>query len=498
VNIATLLTRAARADPEQTALRHGAQALSYGALDREASRFGSALLLHGLRPGDRVAVLMRNRLEYASALFGAFRAGLVVVPINAKLHPREAAWIVGNAEAAALVTDSDGVGAPLVIRPDTDWAALLEAGDPHLADARVDADELAWLFYTSGTTGFPKGAMLSHRNLLAMTMSCLADVCDFRRDDVVLHPSPLSHGCGLYLLASLARGAVNIIDASGRFDPLEVLAAIERERVTCIAFIAPTQIVRLLDAPARHDTSSLRAVVYGGGPIHTDHLRAALARFGPVFSQLYGQGEAPMTISGLRPADHVEEALSSAGFVRTNVEVRILDGEIVVRGDVVMAGYWRDPEATARTLRDGWLHTGDLGRFDERGRLVVTGRGSDMIISGGTNIYPREVEDVLVLHPRIREACVFGVPDREWGESVVAAIVAVRGLEPEPDDVIAFCRDRLASFKKPRYVELLPALPRNAYGKILRRELRAAYLARTGTPAPGAAADAAGAAPVGR
>jgi acyl-CoA synthetase (AMP-forming)/AMP-acid ligase II len=478
LNLATLLTRAARADPRRTALRCGPLSLTYEELDRAASRFGSALLARGLRPGDRVAIFLANRLEYAIALFGAFRAGLVVVPINAKLHPREAAWIVQNAEAAMLLTDSDALDGSFVVNPGAGWAALLEAGDPQFGDEAVGAEELAWLFYTSGTTGFPKGAMLSHRNLLAMTMSCLAEVCDFRRDDVVLHPAPLSHGCGLYLLAALARGALNVVYAGESFDPLDVLAIVERERVSCVSFMAPTQIVRLLDASATYDTSSLRTVVYGGGPIHVDHAREALARFGPVFCQLYGQGEAPMTISVLRPEDHTEDALASAGFVRTNVEVRIVEDEILVRGDVVMAGYWRNPEATEQALRGGWLHTGDLGRFDERGRLFLVDRKHDTIISGGTNIYPREVEDVLVQHPGIREACVFGVPDRYWGESVFAAVVPVGGVELEAGEVIEFCKERLASFKKPKHLQLVEALPKNAYGKVLRRQLRDERIAK--------------------
>ena len=477
MNIAVLLSRAARAHPDHVALECDGEQMTYAELDRACSRFASALLGRGLEPGDRVAVVMKNRLEYATALFGAFRAGLAIVPINTKLHPREATWIVENAEAAALLTDAETLTAPIVIRPGEDYAKLLASGDSAFANADLDADELAWLFYTSGTTGFPKGAMLSHASLLEMVMSCLTDVCDFQSDDIVLHPAPLSHGCGLYLLASLARGSTNLVHAAESFDPVQVLETIERERVSCIAFMAPTQIVRLLDAPVGFDTSSLRCAVYGGGPIHLDHLREAIHRFGPVFCQLYGQGEAPMTISALRPADHVEEALPSAGFARTNVEIAIENGEVLVRGGVVMKGYWRNPEATALALQGGWLHTGDLGRFDDRGRLVLIDRKNDMIISGGSNIYPREVEDVLIHHPAVREACVFGIPDPHWGENVAAAIVLAEGATTDAQDVIHFCKEHLSSFKKPKHVEFVTELPKNAYGKVLRRKLRANYLA---------------------
>ena len=479
MNIAGLLTRAAQVDPTRPALVCGAESISYAELDTACSRLAAALLERGLSRGDRVALFMKNRPEYAIAMLGAFRAGLAVVPINAKLHPREVNWILANVDAAALITDSEEVSARMTITVGSaSFAALLDAGDPGFEDVDLDPGELAWIFYTSGTTGFPKGAMLSHRNLLAMTMSCLADVCDFRREDVVLHPAPLSHGCGLYLLPALSRGTTNHLTAGATFAAVDVLELIERERITCISFMAPTQIVRLLDAPPGFDTSSLRCVVYGGGPIHLDHAREAQARFGPIFCQLYGQGEAPMTISSLRPEDHVDEALTSAGFVRTNVEVTILDGEILVRGDVVMSGYWRNPEATAGALQDGWLHTGDLGRFDDRGRLVLVDRKNDLIISGGSNIYGREVEDAVLDHPLVRDVCVFGIPDREWGERVVAAVVPVEGGAIDAADVIDFCKDRLASYKKPTRVEFVTELPRNAYGKVLRRDLREAHLAR--------------------
>lgn len=501
LNAAAFLSKAARIYGSRNALRFGRRRLDYRELDAQASRLASALLARGLVRGDRVAIFMRNNPEYAVALFGVLRAGLVVVPVNAKLHARELAFILENAECAGLVfgdehaPDVEGALAEyrprLLVRVGADGCGipfdeLLASGDPAFADAEVDPEDLAWLFYTSGTTGFPKGAMLSHRNLVAMTVSCLADVCSFQPEDVVLHAAPLSHGSGLYLLAMVARGSGNLIYHRSHFDAADVLATVERERVTVLGFVAPTMIVMLLDAPGEHDTSSLRRIVYGGAPIHAEHAREAGRRFGPVLCQIYGQGEAPMTISYLRPADHTlapDAEIVPAGIPRSDVELRLVgddgsevpaghEGEVAVRGDVVMAGYWRNQEATARSLRGGWLYTGDIGRLDERGFLLLLDRKHDMIISGGSNIYPREVEEALTQHAAVREACVFGMPDRLWGESVAAAVVVRAGAAVTADELVDHCRAVLAGFKKPKAVHFVDELPKNAYGKVLRRELR--------------------------
>jgi acyl-CoA synthetase (AMP-forming)/AMP-acid ligase II len=457
-----------------------------------------------VKPGDRVVIYLRNGFEYAIALFGLFRAGIIAVPANVKLHPREAAFIIEHSGAAAVVVDADaeralaealpaGMSPSMIVVGDaanaSSFEQVIESMSP-CAVAEVAPDDVAWIFYTSGTTGRPKGAMLSHRNLIVSAMNCLCDIYRFNVDDRVLHAAPLSHGSGIYIIPALAGGSENIVFDHPSFDPDVVLATVERERITALAFVAPTMIVRLLDGDPKHDTSSLRCAVYGGAPIHIEHLRAAIKRFGPIFVQLYGQGEAPMTISVLPARDHLSEdptVLKSAGYVRTDVEVRILgegntelppgeNGEIAVRGDVVMRGYWNNPEATAAALSGGWLHTGDIGMFDAGGRLHLLDRRHDTIISGGSNIYPREVEDVLVRHPAVKEAIVFGVPDKEWGESVAAAVVLQDGAAPvSADALINFCRENLASFKKPKIVQILPELPKNAYGKVLRRELKARF-----------------------
>jgi acyl-CoA synthetase (AMP-forming)/AMP-acid ligase II len=481
MNLYVMLADAVRRYPQAVALESDERRLSYARLDAATAAVAAYYARLGCRQGDRVLIYLANSIDYPVLLLGAIRAGLVAVPINAKLLPHEAAWICNDAEARVAIVHRNQAeavkaeltaGAVVLAVEDIDFAALPTSAEPA---ADVAPDDLAWLFYTSGTTGKPKGAMLNHRNLIAASVNCLADMVDFRADDRVLHVAPLSHASGIYLIPSLARGAVNRIASPGRFDPEAVLDQVARERISVIAFVAPTMIVRLLAAPERDDLGALRAVVYGGAAIHLDHIRAAVARFGPVFRQLYGQGEAPMTISGLSAEAHGDAddaTLRSAGFVRSGVEVRIDgtdEGEICVRGDVVMQGYWRNPGATARALQGGWLHTGDIGRFDEAGRLHVLDRSDDTIISGGTNIYPKEVEDAVAAHPAVREVIAFGLPDAEWGQCVAVAVVAP-GLDEA--ELRAFCVARIAGFKRPKRVLFLDALPQSAYGKVLRRELR--------------------------
>jgi acyl-CoA synthetase (AMP-forming)/AMP-acid ligase II len=493
VNTAALLSSAARLHADRVAVSFGESSLTFRELEMASARFGSGLRARGLREGDRVALFMRNRPEYVIALFGTFAAGLVAVPINAKLSAGEVAVVLADSEARALVHDgglkTQAAGlAPLdaVVEVGEAFNALLALGADDARPVDVDENALAWLFYTSGTTGRPKGAQLTHRNLLAMTLALLADVCSFECWDRVLHVAPLSHGSGLYLLGAIARGAENLIWEGSSFAPAEVLALIERAGITVIAFMAPTMIVMLLDAPGAARPPSLRCVIYGGAPIHAHHARRMLERFGSVFVQIYGQGEAPMTITYLAADAHDPgdpDSLTCAGIAHPGIEVEVMDaedepvapgqrGEVCVRGDVVMSGYWRNPEATRRSLRGGWLHTGDIGRFDHHGRLWLLDRSHDIIISGGTNIYPREVEETLLAHPTVAEASVFGVPDDLWGESVVAAVVTVPGEAVSEQELIRFCRERIASFKKPKRVLFVDELPKNAYGKVLRRQIR--------------------------
>jgi acyl-CoA synthetase (AMP-forming)/AMP-acid ligase II len=291
----------------------------------------------------------------------------------------------------------------------------------------------------------------------------------------------MSHGSGLYVPPYVLRGARQVVPASGAFDPDEFLDLCEHHP-GCSAFLAPTMVQRLVQT-GRSCPRNLKTVVYGGGPMYVDSLKKAMATFGQIFVQLYGQGEAPMTITGLRRADHLDAddtILGSVGYARSGVDVAVLAadgspaaideiGEIVCRGDVVMSGYWKNPDATAATLRDGWLHTGDMGSFDARGFLTLRDRSKDVVISGGSNIYPREVEEALIEHPGVAEACVVGAPDEEWGEVVVAFIVGSASAE----ELDAHLLERIARFKRPKRYEFVDEIPKNSYGKVLKRELRA-------------------------
>jgi len=313
-----------------------------------------------------------------------------------------------------------------------------------------------------------------------MTVAHLADFDSPDEGCSLVHGAPMSHGSGLYIPPYVLRGARQVIPESGAFEPDEFLDLCGHHP-RCSAFLAPTMVQRLVQT-GRSCPPNLRTVVYGGGPMYVDSLKKAMAAFGPIFTQLYGQGEAPMTITGLRRADHLDAddaILGSVGYARSGVDVAVLRadgspaaigeiGEIVCRGDVVMSGYWKNPEATAATLQNGWLHTGDMGSFDERGYLTLRDRSKDVVISGGSNIYPREVEEALLEHPGVVEAGVVGAKDEGWGEVVVAFIVG--GVEPAELD--AHLLDRIARFKRPKRYLFVDELPKNSYGKVLKRELR--------------------------
>jgi acyl-CoA synthetase (AMP-forming)/AMP-acid ligase II len=355
------------------------------------------------------------------------------------------------------------------------------------AVAATGPESLAWLFYTSGTTGRSKGAMLSHRNLMAMTLAHLADVEHLDETCSQIHAAPMSHGSGLYIPAYVARGARQVVPASKGFDPAEFLALCDAHPA-CGAFLAPTMVqrLRLAAQSAGHLPGQLRSIVYGGGPMYVEELRKSIAVFGQVFVQIYGQGESPMTITWLRREDHASDdaaVLGSVGVARTGVEVRVVGedgndvplgeiGEIIARGDVVMSGYWNNPQGTTEALRNGWLHTGDMGSLDARGYLTLRDRSKDVVISGGSNIYPREVEEALLTHADVAEVSVVGQSDEEWGEVVVAFVVAAPGADLTPQALDAHCLERIARFKRPKRYLFLEALPKNSYGKVLKRQLR--------------------------
>jgi long-chain acyl-CoA synthetase len=481
VNLAHLLLNSALRQPQRPALAVGKKTiLSYGDLASRVQRLASGLRAKfSLRPGDRVALAMKNCPEYYEILFACWHAGLTAVPMNAKLHAREFAYILENSGAKACFVTPD-------LESAVDGISILKLKDFYREPeqpADVDPNDVAWLFYTSGTTGVPKGAMLTHRNMLFQTQAYFADIDKLGPGDAILHPAPLSHGSGLYGLPHFSAGAVNVIPESGHFEPTEIFELLDHWSGVSF-FAAPTMLVRLLASPAARAPRNLKCIVYGGAPMYVADCLRAIDLFGPRLYQLYGQGESPMTITGLPQVFHnidSVEKLASCGFARTGVEVRIFNerdeelpagetGEIVTRSDCVMAGYWANPEATAKTLRGGWLHTGDVGSLDAQGFLTIKDRSKDMIISGGANIYPREIEEVLLRHPAVAECSVVGRPHPEWGEEVVAFLVLRKEISSE--ELEKLCLENIARFKRPREYRFVEALPKNNYGKVLKTELR--------------------------
>jgi acyl-CoA synthetase (AMP-forming)/AMP-acid ligase II len=442
-------------------------------------------------------------------MFATWKAGGCVVPLNARFQREELVYHLADPGARAIIFSEEYretvaavrdrvptverficVGEPL---PGQLAYGELVTGDPGPAgDTRAADDDLAWLFYTSGTTGRPKGAMLTHGVLTFVSVSWVADLMPLQPEDVGLHAAPLTHGAGFHALALTMKGATQVLLRPPHFDPENFCATVERHRVTN-AWLVPTQIKMLLNYQEleKWDLSSLRWIVYGGSPMYVEDLKEALRRIGPVFVQIFGQGETPMTATYLRREDHVlmgaaAARLASCGRARSGLEVRVLDerdrelprgqgGQICVRGASVMKGYWERPEATAETLRGGWLHTGDVGYMDGQGYVYILDRTKDMIISGGANVYPREVEEVLIQHPAVSEACVVGVPHEIWGEAVKALVVLRPGEAVTGEELTRFVGERLADYKKPKSVEFTGELPKNAYGKVLRRELKARY-----------------------
>jgi len=482
VNLAQLLQRSARLAPDARAIALGKSAVaSYGQLADRAARLADGLRRKlGLAEGDRVGLAMKNCVEYHEILFACWHAGLVAVPMNAKLHPKEFAYILENSGAKACFVTSDLESAVPSGTPIAELPKLRAAPMPMV---ERKPDDAAWLFYTSGTTGVPKGATLTHRNLLFQTHAYFADIDKLAPGDSILHPAPLSHGSGCYALPHFAAGAVNVIPESGHFDPDEIFDLLDHWPNASF-FAAPTMVVRLLAAQSARRPKKLRTLVYGGAPMYVADSLRAIELFGERLYQLFGQGEAPMTITGLPQEMHrptMMERLASCGFARTGCEVKIFDdadrelppgeiGEIVTRSDCVMAGYWQNPEATRKALRGGWLHTGDVGSMDAAGFLTIRDRSKDMIISGGSNIYPREIEEVLLRHPAVAEVSVVGRPHAEWGEEVIAFVVARSKVATE--DLDKLCLDNIARFKRPREYRFVEALPKNNYGKVLKTELR--------------------------
>lgn len=515
--IGSLVERCARAYGPEIAVVYGDRRITYHEQISRIRRTGRALLALGLRPGDRVAILMADRPELLDVYYGALWAGLAVVPLNAKLAAEDHAYIVGDSEARLLAHDAghaeraaeigSSVGVEWLVSTEDSAEAgvasslslpalLAEQPDgPGMPD--VAPDDLFGIYYTGGTTGRPKGVVHSHRSFVAALISEMLELGLGERD-VFAHVAPLTHAGGGFVLPVWLRGGTNVI--LGGFDPEQLLHTIERERVTA-TLLVPTMLYVLLDSmpSGGADVSSLSTVVYGASPIGRQRLLQAIDTFGPIFAQLYGQTEAPNQLTVLRKSDHAAaiasgdlEPLSSCGRPVAIADLRIMDdslievasgnpGEIAARGPHVMDRYWNRPKETAQTLRDGgggggrWLCTGDIARTDDRGFVYIIDRKKDLIISGGFNVYPKEIEATLFAHPAVRDACVIGIPDDKWGEAVKAVVVRDPQASVDPAELITWVKERKGSVLAPKTVDFVDAIPLTAVGKHDKPALRSAY-----------------------
>lgn len=505
MNLGHLVSRSAHYWPDALAAVDANRRVTYRQLDQRSNRLANALLGLGLNPGDRVAMYSLNRSELIEIEVALYKAGLVKAPLNARLSTEEAVHVLADAKARVLIVDpvhaeailDSGADLPEVEtvvvlgdRPGTrEYEALLEQGSASLPNITVTDNDPAVLHYTSGSSGRLKAAVQTFGNRMALVRkSLMLPEARFGRQQYVGHVGPVTHASGMQIMPTLVTGGCNyLID---RFDIDTLFATVQKERLTRF-FAVPTMIYRLIDSglASKYDLSSLTHITYGAAPIAPSRLREAIDVFGPVFSQGYGAGETTSTISVLTIADHLRaleskpELLASCGRPYGESEVIVADddgrpvapgepGEILVRGPDVMQGYWGAPDLTEEVLTDGWYHTGDVARQDEEGFFYIIDRKKDMVISGGFNIYPAEIEKVLFQHPAVSECCAVGAPDPEWGEKVVAFVVRHAGQEVSSEQLIDYCGQHLAGFKKPREIQFVDDLPRNPNGKVARRLVR--------------------------
>ena len=477
----------------------GDEVTTWRELAGHARAAAAGLAAAGVRHGDRVLVHGRNSRTYLETMWACWLIGAVWVPTNVRLTPSEVAHLSENAQAAAHLFDpgfephaeaARAAHTPIVeLDLAAGWDHLCNHG-PLAHPADVDRDHPCWLFYTSGTTGRPKGAILTHGQMAFVVTNHRCDLMPgLTEHDASLVVAPLSHGAGVHTLPQVAAGAPSILLEADHLDPAEAWRLVERHRVTNM-FTVPTILTMLTrhDAVDAHDHASLRHVIYAGAPMYRADQVHALRKLGPVLVQYFGLGEVTGNITVLPPLLHgkVDDPafpIGSAGMARTGMDVAILDsdgrrlepgqtGEIAVRGQAVCAGYWNDPHATAAAFRHGWFHTGDLGHLNEQGFLWITGRASDMFISGGSNVYPREIEEALLLHPAVAETCIVGMPHPKWGESGTAVIVLRPGAVATEPDLLAHLGDHLARYKHPTTFVFWPELPKSAYGKISKKDIR--------------------------
>jgi long-chain acyl-CoA synthetase len=490
-NVAEFLIDTAARQPDRPALRLGPDITSYRELDESSARAAALLLAQGVRPGDRVALMLPNVPEFIVLYYGALRAGVIVVPLNPLLKERETAYHLADSGAALLfewhsapgegTQGADAAGVRRIAVEPSSFAALLAAHEPLNGVAEAADDDVAVLLYTSGTTGKPKGAALTHGGLRHNTETMDVHVLRMTPDDVVVGCLPLFHVFGQTCAMGVAVRSGASLTLVPRFDPQTVLEAIARDQATVFEGV-PTMYAALLHHPADADVSSLRMCVSGGASLPVEVLHDFEKRFGCAVLEGYGMSETSPVVT----FNHVDRR-RKAGSIGTpirDVEVRILDaeggdvvaggiGELAVRGPNVMKGYWNRPEDTAIAVPDGWLRTGDLVRQDEDGYLYIVDRKKDMIIRGGYNVYPREIEEVLHEHPAVALAAVVGVPHRQLGEEIAAAVVLRPGAQATDEELRQYVKDRLAAYKYPRLVWIMEALPMGPTGKVLKREITA-------------------------
>ncbi len=507
--LAGCLARAESQFCDKTAILHGDRELTFAEVGEASSRLASALTRLGVQKGSRVALLLPNRPELTIVDWALIRAGLVRVPLNPRLAPAEIEYMLKDSGAEVLIYDDECAQAVGKIRASSPtvrhyiglgevmpgalgWHDLLSQGEPDNFQVATDLDDPYMILYTSGTTGRPKGAMTNVRSRWFTIFTSAANENFVEEFDVMLHVASLGHGSGTKVINHYLKGATNIY--LPKFTIETFCAAVQRHRVTT-TWVVPTILGMLLDYPdrSRYDLSSLRTVVYGGAPMPVERLKEALAIFGPIFVQVFGLSETPHPITSMGKRSHVdgtleqlEQRLASAGRPSLGVDVRLVTedgqdakvgeiGEIAARGDNIMVGYWNNPEATAEVIRDGWFFTGDLAVAYPDGYIAIVDRKKDMIISGGYNVYPREIEEVLYTHAAVRECAVIGVPDPKWGEAVKAIVSIKEGSATTPEELLEHCRELLASYKKPQSIELMGDLPKSPNGKILKRELKKKY-----------------------
>jgi acyl-CoA synthetase (AMP-forming)/AMP-acid ligase II len=512
-NLASLLLQTAARLPERPGLVWRDRSWSWAEIAGRVRAAAAALRARGIGSGDRVLVHARNGNAIFESCWACWLIGAVWVPTNFRLSPPEVAWLAANAGCRAHLFDpafpqhrqAARDGNPACSLEVTmgegegpTWDELVAEGRraPVTETAAVDRDHPAWLFYTSGTTGRPKGGTLTHGQLAFVVTNHIADLMPgLSHRDASLVVAPLSHGAGIHAMAQVARGAVSVLLPGERLDVPEAWRLVEKHRVSNM-FTVPTILNALCRDPSvdAHDHSSLRHVIYAGAPMYREDQKHALRKLGFCLVQYFGLGEVTGNITVLPPEWHSIEddpamPIGSCGYPRTGIEVAILDaenrrlppgetGEICVRGPAVMAGYFENPEANAKAFAGGWFHTGDLGHLDERGFLTITGRQSDMYISGGSNVYPREIEEVLLTFPGVAEACVVGVPHEKWGETGIAVLVPEPGATLDPAAVMAHLDGRLGRYKWPSRIVLWDALPRSGYGKVPKNEVRRLLIER--------------------